>query len=254
MNKYKNGHAKHGAKKYKEIRRKSGIKSMPIAKNLVDSATEKEVKSARLKRQEAKARHRANKDNVEKISLENSNKRYDVLAQYHQLNYPIIQNIVEEHKLKCAAINNNRLWIIDVSKEEYENIQKWLAQAHFITNQGKPYRVRIAGYKHVEKSTKEKSHPNKKPTHNTTEKKAAAKKARKDAKVAAFKARKKNRSRRKHTTNDCGCGPHLSSMERKLRKEVLKAVKFLNKKATKQNVTKPKKVKAPKERQLKMAI
>lgn len=208
------------------------VNLIEISENITDSSFDKESNKKhknRLKRQRKIARRRANKANIEKSSLEYSKKkRYNILAQYHQLNYSTICDIVAEHKIKCDAINNVRLWVLNVSFEDMNNIRKWLSEANFKTKQGKEYRIRVAAYKHIDKVPKKESHNNKKPTNNTKEIKIRNKASKKKANIAKFKSKTKHIRIKEHKSHSCG--PHLSTLERKLAKEIKKAVKFLSKK------------------------
>ena len=219
---------------------KKEVYTKDITKNIVESsstAQTNEEKKARKEHEANRARRRAEhaqkKVAASSGSTAQESKRYDVLAQYHQLNYVAIQATIKELKITPKLMNNTYLVIKDVSYEEFEKIKNALIKCHFETNSGKQYKVRIAGYKcnTILKS----SRTPKKPTNNTTEAKASAKNRRKAKNLTNFANRKKHTiSRKAKKPGHPSATKDTSNRNKKLTARVKKACAYI---AKKENMT-----------------
>ena len=218
-----------------QLAKTTGAYEVEIAENIHESSSTKETKAshkAREERKARKARRRATRARAKVASSSTSQKedrRYNILAQYHQLNYGAVQAALKELNVKPTVINNTRLWINNVSKEEYEKIRDALIQCHFETKQHKQYKVRVAGYRHIEFVEKKKKE--KKPTNNKPDVALAAKKKRKAAKLKVannrgrhLTGRKANKSKHSPGTKD------TSTYKKKLLLNAKKACELLKQK------------------------
>lgn len=144
-------------------------------------------------RREARKRHKMNISGKTSIEAP-QDKIYDVLCQYHQLNYTAIKAELEENNFKPTVIDNTRFWIIGINGVDLEKLKEAMRKCHFTTKQKKEYKVRLAAYKHIDKTPKEKKE--KHPTNNKPEVASTAKKARKARIAESFKKRIGHKSRR----------------------------------------------------------
>lgn len=238
-------------KKYKFDTEQKKIYEVDITQNISESSSTPETDEQKKAREEHNARRayrRATNAQKQVTSDTSENKRYDILAQYHQLNYSAIQSAVKELNVKPKIMTNTYLVILDVDAEEFDKIKQCLLKCHFETEAHKQYKVRVAGYKHHTVLKYEKSE--KKPTTNTAEKAAKAKCTRKQAKKDAFVKRKTKTTLASMKAKQHKPGAKdTSNTTRKIAKRIKKACKYLAKKESMRSIAKKRVyVKKPKQK------
>lgn len=207
-------------------------KTINIAPNIVESSSTAETtaeKQAREYKNKKIARRRAKSAQHTSDVSSNADKRYDVLALYHQLNYIAVQAAIKELNMKPVVIDNTHLWLIDLSFEEFEKVKNALIKCHFETKQHKQYKVRVAGYKHNAVIKTEKRE--KKPTNNKPEVAAAAKAARKanNKRVASNRGRHLTGRKANKPVHTSGTRD-TSSLQKKLSARIKKACRAVERK------------------------
>ncbi|WP_173431832.1 hypothetical protein [Sharpea azabuensis] len=212
------------------------VHAVNITKNIVESSSTPETKE-KVKEREERAARRASRRaaNAHKpVTAEDiANKRYDILVQYHQLNYSAIQAAIKELGIKPRFVTNTYLTILDVSNDDFNKIKERFIKCHFETDKHKQYKVRIAGYKHntiLKTENKEK-----KSTNNSATVANKAKMARKAMKKAAFVSRKPKTLADVKTKSHKPATKDTSSRSRKLSKRVKKACRYIAKKEAMKN-------------------
>ena len=219
-------------KKYMFNKEQKTVYKVDITDNISESSSTpmtEEQKKAREEHNARRASRRATNATKNVVTAEDiKNKRYDILAQYHQLNYVAIQAAIKELQLKPKYMVNTYLVITDVSHDDFEKIKEALLKCHFETAKHKQYKVRVAGYKHNAIIKSEKAE--KKAPANNANVAAKAKQARKETKRVAFVNRKTKTLADVKTVSHKPAVKDTSSRARKISKRVKKACKYLAKK------------------------
>lgn len=212
---------------------KSKVSLEPIDENIVETTSTfdgKKCAARYLRRQKRKARRAARKrammNKRNSSSVESAPKTYTVLVQYHQLNYPAIQEELKKLELKPTVIDKTRFWANNVDADMLAKLKEAMRSCHFETTQHKQYKVRLAAYKAL--PIRDAAPVEKASTNNKPDVAAAAKRKRKAINAKIFVNRGRHLIGRKaDKPNHKPAVLDTSSVSKKLRERIKKAQKAI---------------------------